>query len=152
MGLAAKLVGFGEEQVFLRSATPQNIADLTGTAVIWGTVVHDEAALFNAATPTLVTIRSTGRYLILADVVWAANAVGYRAANLEVSAASVKAIDQRMAVTVAAIETSLHLGTEVDLVAGDTLRVMVTQNSGGPLGLVGGLSVYGTKLIVKRIG
>ena len=141
---AAKIVG-----------NNQAIASSNGvfTAVTWDNVSYDTAGMFSAAAPDHLTAPAAGVYVITGGVRWSANPSGFRFAGicLNQDAASCS-INENVAVSEYATNddpaignlklTQQSVSTQVKLAAGDTIRLIVTQDSGAVLTVDGYAATY----------
>jgi len=124
-------------------AIPTGVAAFT--TLTWDTPVYDTAGLFNSATPEVLTAPIAGVYAIDAGVRWASNPLGTRFAGICLNgpALGVCGIDNNIAVSQYATNddpgigtmrlTQQEVSTQESLAAGDTVQVIVVQNSGGDL-------------------
>jgi hypothetical protein len=96
----------------------------------WDTEDYDPKLLHAASASTLITITTPGVYTGGVYVGWEGNNVNSRFLEIQKNLTDSLARDRR--VGTGASEVSLVL-PDVALVAGDTLRVRVFQDSGGPL-------------------
>lgn len=116
----------------------QSINDSTDTFVDFESVGYDDRSFADLAN-NFITIPETGRYLINFFVRWEANATGYRSGIIQRSTSggaytNFAPIDHRTAVTG---QISLNAGyDERWLAEGDTLKLLVKQNSGGALNVI----------------
>ena len=59
----------------------QSVPNATNTDVKWDTLVYDTAGGFNLTTNSVIyTVQAAGVYLLMANVLWAANGAGDRQA------------------------------------------------------------------------
>jgi len=103
--------------------------------VMWDTADSNEAGMWAAGAPTLITCLVDGLYQITFNANFAANAVGYRAAGIQLNGglpilATAKEFSPSGAVT-----AGVSLGLVVCLAVGDTIEGIVFQNTGGGLNL-----------------
>jgi len=133
----------------------QAIASSNGvfSAVTWDNVSYDTAGMFSAAAPDHLTVPVAGVYVITGGVRWSANAAGFRFAGicLNQDAASCS-INENVAVSEYATNddpvignlklTQQSVSTQVKLAAGDTIRLIVTQDSGVGLTVDGYAATY----------
>ena len=90
----------------------------------------------NAVNNTRITIPSTGKYAIGANIGWAVNAVGIRSIAINSNIQGfLMALDSSPA-TGAVLGNSQNVSTIVELVAGEILELWTYQNSGAPLDIV----------------
>lgn len=132
--------------VLIHSAN-QSIASgaAPGTVLTWDTE-GDRGDFHNNVNPTRLTIPHRGAYIFGASIVWAANAVGSRNAELWANGtatgtflANTRVMNAGAGDTVTCVLS--HLRT---LSAGDYIEVFAAQNSGGNLNVLGptGLSSF----------
>lgn len=114
-------------------STSQNIADNTEEAITFDGVNSDPWGCWSSGQATRLTAPLTGRYQAVASVQWTANGTGYRRILIEKTGTStVGRLDQASAS--AANPTWQTLTTApFDMTAGDYIRLIVRQNSGGSL-------------------
>lgn len=122
----------------------QAINNASVTPLVWEAAESDPHG-FVSASATDVSVSIAGRYVAVAQVDYASNATGVRSASIEVGSTVVGAS------RVAAFSGVAHMNvTSVPFTVASTasVRVLVEQNSGGPLNVVAsgsvspGLAVY----------
>jgi hypothetical protein len=129
-----------------RSST-QSIANATLTAVQFDTEAWDTDAFHSTISNTSrITIPSgfSGRYLVMGQIIFDANATGRRAAYLLLNGATYLAAVN--AVPTGA-EVSLNLSAEASAVAGEYLELAVWQDSGAALNVQSGLNGFSARLV-----
>ena len=116
--------------VRVEASIGQAIANAVNVNINFDTEVIDTDGFFPGA-GTTVTIPFDGRYIVTAHVLWVANAVGNRQLTV---------IDQTNAARIVDIDSGIGAGiyahnasSILQLSAGDTLRLAVSQNSGAGL-------------------
>ena len=101
-----------------------------GVNIAW-TVAEDPAGMHDPATPEVVTLSVTGRFLITAQASIAANTTGFRV--LAVRHNGVLVAEQRLPAS--AVLMTLNTSTIVSGKPGDVITVQFFQNSGATLNL-----------------
>jgi len=114
--------------VKVRQTVAQSIPNAAATDVIWGVADWDDAAFFNIATPTLLTVPAgqAGRYFIFYELSTASSATGYRAFILELNGVAISTTQIAPAGGNSTVATGLNV---LELVVGDTINVAIFQNS-----------------------
>lgn len=110
---------------------------------------NQDSTVWSAAQPSRFYAPEPGRYSIGGNIVWAANATGYRIAALRINSGGVNTggstLNYWTAQAVPSTATSLPIAlTDVYLNAGDYLEVFATQNSGGALNVGTGNGITST--------
>jgi hypothetical protein len=115
------------------------------TPLTWDVAIYDTGGFYNPATPDVLTAPEDGVYAIDGGVRWAHNPLGTRFAGICVNGPSVGGcnVDTDVAVSQYATNDDPGIGstrltqqtvsTQVKLVTGDVVQLVVVQNSGGPL-------------------
>ena len=140
VGSGSSSVTFQGARVYRTAA--QSISDSTDTAVTFPTASssepYDTDTFHDGASNTSrMTIPEDGKYHIDAGVEWQSNATGVRAMWLAKNGAATEYAKDRELNPTAGAQAHTQLSTDLDLVAGDYLEVMVRQNSGGALNVNG---------------
>jgi hypothetical protein len=111
--------------------TAQSIPDNSWTAISFDTIRSEEkpatSSQWSSGSPTHLTCRLPGRYLIVASVRFAGNATGSRGINIKVNGA------WKMAVLIpppGTLETIISVNDIIGLQTDDYVEVFVYQNSG----------------------
>lgn len=114
-----------------------NIAIATGvvTTLTFNTVRYDTDTLYSATNPSRLTARWPGNYSIGAGVRFEANAVGVRLVTLRLNGTTMIATSL-VPNAGGAIQQTLNVNTDYELVPTDYVEVQVFQDSGGPLNAV----------------
>jgi len=114
--------------------TAQSIPDNSWTAISFDTIRSEEkpatSSQWSSGSPTRLTCRLPGRYLIVASVRFAGNSTGGRGINIKVNGA------WKMAVLVpppGTLETIISISDIISLQTDDYVEVFVYQNSGAAL-------------------
>jgi len=118
----------------IRRNSDQAIANITDTNISFTVEYQDTYGMFDAGSPTQLTIQKTGTYLIGGSVSFQSNATGMRSVVLESSGGGTL---YAAANAVNGGATNLNLSGYAKLTIGDTLKLLVRQNSGGSLNIVG---------------
>jgi predicted regulator of amino acid metabolism with ACT domain len=113
------------------------IANNTDTAVAFNNERRDTAAMHdNVTNKTRLTAVTTGLHDVFANIAFVANATGIRVCWFRVDGTVNIGLDIRSAASADA--TSFCISTQVYLVAGSYVEVIVKQTSGGNLALYEG--------------
>lgn len=131
--------------------TDQTLTTAVDTVVTWEGDANDNAGMWVVGSPTVLTCVVPGMYTATANVAFAANGTGFRAAWIEKNATTTLA---RVNTAIAAASTQTRFSvvtTAFDLAVGDTVRLLVSQNSGGNLALAAA-GQYGVAMSVQYIG
>jgi len=114
-------------------------------SVGWDVEVDDSMGMHSAVSDTdQINVPISGRYRVRAKVVFATNSSGYRRVKITKNNTSV------VYVAVAPVSgevTTVLLNEEMDLLAGDFLKAMVEQTSGGALNAIISQSYFDVELI-----
>lgn len=121
--------------VRVRSDLAQSIPNNADTAVLWNTEQYDDASYHSTATNTArFTVAADGRYDLLAQVAFVANATGARHIGIRKNGSEV--VDRQINATISGSSLPVRVSMAgLALVAGDYLEVICWQNSGGALAL-----------------
>jgi hypothetical protein len=119
----------------IRRSTNQSIPNSAATIVSLDTADHNTDTMYSGATPTRLTIKTPGLYLVSANVEWAANAVGSRNAWIQVNGNALDRIVETMVDASGAGDSRLNLSQIRRLSAGDYIELAVYQSSGGSLNI-----------------
>ena len=131
-----------------------NITDGTDTTVTWQADEFD--ALGHWSSGSSVTVKVPGRYLIVAQVRFAANATGHRDAWIMVDQSAPptpagRSVARTQVPATSGSPTYFQVVSQpVALGTNDTVELRVRQNSGGTLALIGG--AYDTALALTYLG
>lgn len=107
------------------------LANNTATVIALATPLWGNGSVWNGATPSRLTATLTGRYLILANVGFDANAVGRRICQIRAN--GVTLVTEQATNTAATGTAVIHAASEYDLLAGEYVEMLALQTSGGPL-------------------
>jgi len=113
--------------------TSQSIPSGTPTDLSYDVERFDIAGLFNPAAPTLLTAPIDGIYSISASVIWAPSATGQRQVEILVGSNPNPIAFEVDTNAGAGVLKSQNVSTIYALGAGDSIRVRVSQDSGGAL-------------------
>lgn len=116
-------------------STNQSIGNASWTAVSFSHERFDPQDMWVSGSPTLITIPLTGVYMLTGSVKFAANATGTRYAYIENTTGPLNLAGLDMPATSTWV---LNLSTVAKLTAGDQVRLIVYQNSGGSLNIESG--------------
>ncbi len=121
----------------VRRTTTQSIpsTDATFTPITFNTAIFDTRTFWSAGAPTLITIPEQGLYVFGGNGKWAANATGTREIGFRRNGSEILlVVDQPMEATNGGTTVpSSHASYQARLNAGDTLELIVRQESGGAL-------------------
>ena len=122
---------------------PSDVAAFTN--LTWDVALWDTSGMYNPASPDLLTVQVPGVYVIDAGVRWATSPLGTRFAGLCINGPALGgcSLDNNVAVSQYATNddpgintarlTQQTVSTQYKLNAGDTVQVIVVQNSGADL-------------------
>jgi hypothetical protein len=134
-----------------RATSAQSILNNTLTAIQLNAEAFDIGGMHDlAVNNTRVTIpaASSGVYLAIGSVRYAANATGLRSAQIRLNGTTIVQAEQRAGAD-AAIPTFVQTMTLQTLIAGDYLELMAYQTSGGALDV--DADIAGTSLAVVKL-
>jgi hypothetical protein len=129
-----------------RSST-QSISDSTLTAVQWDTEAWDTDAFHSTISNTSrITVPTGfgGRYLLIGQITFDANATGRRVAYIMLSGVTYCA---GVNTVPTGAEVVMNLTAEASAVAGDFFELVVWQNSGGALNVQSALNGLSARLV-----
>lgn len=116
------------------------IADSDGTEVLaWNAETYDTDTMHSLASNTgRLTATTAGRYLIVATIIWEADATGLRRCQLRLNGSSGDILDSDSDYAPGASNFSrVKLARVVELEVGDYVEVYCYQDSGGALSVIG---------------
>lgn len=118
----------------VRNTANQSINHNTTTALTFDTEVFDTDAIFDAGSPTRLTCKTAGKYLIMGHMVFAENATLGRYAEIRLNGAATYLCTTAIrANTGAGWTTSVDVATIYHLAVNDYVEFRVLQDSGGAL-------------------
>lgn len=128
----------------------QSTTNNTNFTLAYDTSIENDSGYWSSGANTKLTIPAGygGRHLVTLSLRWAANAVGYRLATIQLNGATPLAIDIRDS---GASEVAQAISFTRRFVAGDYIESYVRQTSGGALA-VAALSEYSPVLTITRLG
>jgi len=132
--------------------TDQTLTTAVDTAVTWEADANDNAGMWVVGAPTVLTCVVPGIYTATANVRFAANGTGFRAAWIERNATTTLARADIIASAAASPTRFTVAAPAFNLAIGDTVRLMVSQNSGGNLALSVTAETWTPSLSVQYIG
>ena len=126
----------------------QSIPNGTSTVLVWNVEVLDNDAMFDAASNTVFTCKTAGRYLIIATINFAASTSGTRSIKIQKNSdVAPVAFPTLHAVSYGALMmTAIGIST---LAVNDTISIRVTQTSGGALDIT---PIYTPQFIAVKVG
>lgn len=113
-------------------SSSQSISTGADTTIIFATESKDNFSIYDSTTG-IITITKTGTYKARTKIRWDTNATGRRVAKISLNGSSEDAASEVDAQTTGG---SQFAEKTYDLVAGDTLEVVVFQNSGSNLNVI----------------
>lgn len=142
----------GQPAVRATMAVNQSLTSGTEVALVFGgTDRFDDENMHDTATNnTRLTCRTTGRYEIIGNVEFDANATGSRQARIRINGGTSIAGDARPAAG-ATHTTKVTVATLYDLAAGDFIELLALQDSGGALNVLAGTAIQ-TTFGMSRVG
>ncbi len=132
--------------------TDQTLTTATDTAVTWEADANDNAGMWVIGSPTVLTCVVPGWYTAAANVRFAANGTGFRAAWIEKNATTTLGRADIIATAAGSPTRFTVAAPAFNLAIGDTVRLMVSQNSGGNLALAATAETWTPSLSVHYIG
>lgn len=153
-----------DELVALRDSAPAvtvyrnsnlSLTNNTETVVTWSAAADDNDVMWAGGAPTRLTCKTAGLFLGTSGVWFAANATGQRYGYLRkngsggVGNAGIKSAIR--GANAAAASTTLELPFFVQLAVNDYIELIVYQDSGGALNVIG-VGVESTSLSLLRVG
>ena len=135
-----------------KSATTQSINNATDTIVTYDAEEFDTDGFHSGSVNTgRMTIPSgkAGKYLLIANTIFAANATGARSTNFMKNGTSAGAFQQLVSAG-SSTSTIFSMSAIVDLAVGDYVEVNAYQNSGGALNINNNQS--GTRFAIQYLG
>lgn len=112
-----------------------NIAASTTSAITWDTLAWDNVGMWDPNSPLVLRSKVTGLYECKARATWAGPSVGDRQVYFAKSDGTLWGDVLLPTSTIAGI-MAMQTSCEIPMNAGDTLEVLVVQNSPGPLAFV----------------
>lgn len=150
--ITAPSIGMNTPACAITGSGTQSIPNNASTSINWDQESYDYAAMHStAATIDLVRIPVAGFYLVTANAVFAANAVGTRQLNILKNGGAIAGGVFGPVPAPAAGVCQVSGSVTVYMTPADTIRAEVTQTSGGALNLTLGSSALSATL-VKAIG
>lgn len=139
---------------FIRRDTNQSIANVTFTAILWDTEIHDALGMHDQVTNTdrvTVPVGKSGYYQVNVGVLWAINGSGVR--RIYVQKNGVTVLTNQVAALSASYGASNAASVVLSLVAGDYVSVGCYQDCGVALNLVDtSLGLFDTWISLARVG
>ena len=119
-------------------STTQSISNSSDTTFVFDTENFDTDTIHSTSSNTeRLTATTAGKYVIEAQIEWAASAVGLRIAKLRLNGTTI--IAWTTITPLSTGTTSMTVSTVYDLAATDYVEVLGNQTSGGALNANGGL-------------
>lgn len=135
--------------VRLRNSTTQNITSASFTAISFNTEDWDDAAYHSGSAPTRITFPSDGKYMLVGQIGFSANATGRRILDVRIGGSSIIAraeVDPN-----SANQTFVTVTGIFNAVAGNYAELVAYQNSGSTLTTVATAS-YSPQFAAYKIG
>lgn len=128
----------------------QSIANATFTALAFNTERFDNDTIHDTSTNnSRLTCKTAGKYLIIGNITYAANATGVRNADIRLNGTNYIASSRIHASTAATV--GVQVSAVCELNANDYVELMAYQSSGGALDVVSGAS-YSPEFSMVRVG
>lgn len=131
-------------QVKLRRVASQTVSSATRTLISWDTVDRNTDSMFTLSNPTQVTVQTAGSYGLDVELAWGSSpGVGdfmvlWALLNGTVTSVNAVSADEQVDTDF----TRLHISTVLpNLTTGNTVYVMVYQNTGGSVNIDTGTPV-----------
>lgn len=126
-----------------------SLTTATLTKVTWQTEVFDYGGMVDiTAAPTKLTVRLAGKYVVVGNANFDANATGQRLVEIIRNGTRVS-VSNHLADTTAGNGTGIGTSGIIDCAVGDYLELQVSQSSGGNLNLQ---ADAGSSLSATRVG
>jgi len=109
----------------------QSITDATDTVLAFDSERFDTDTIHGAGANTKLTATTAGKYLIVANITWEANATGIRFCGIRLNGTTM--IGQVRQPAIASVDVDQNPTTLYQLAATDYVEVLVRQESGGAL-------------------
>jgi hypothetical protein len=120
--------------VRVHESANQSIPTSTITAIAFDQERYDTAGMHDPASNTLLTAPVSGIYLLTGQVIWAANATGLRdLALIRSSGLTISESDSMPGSNL--FDPTTQIQTVVQLAAGDSVKLVALQTSGGSLNI-----------------
>lgn len=127
----------GKKCVLQTSGTAQTISNSTGTVMTWNTTAVENTLGATVASTTITIPAGVHRVIAACGVAWASNSTGVRFIEILKSGSNAVGLPQAYFPAQSFSQASVR-SAEIDVAAGDTISVRVTQNSGGNLDIFTG--------------
>lgn len=125
----------------------QSIANDTNTTVAFNSEQFDTDTMHDASTNnSRLTCKTAGKYLIISNITWETNVTGFRQQQIKLNGATVLSTQR----DVAGGTNMQTQSTLYNLSVNDYVELVVYQNAGGPLTLIG--TETGAKFMMVRVG
>lgn len=121
------------------------IPNVIETTVAFDTAIATDSGITNSPSGTF-TINTTGIYIISATVAYVANATGYRFVYFKLNSSPIYYSEMMVPTGHATFNTCVHTVFTGRLTAGDVIKVITAQLSGGSLNIVGYNSYAGNNV------
>lgn len=115
---------------------PQSIPNAIETTVAFDTAITTDSAITNSPNGTF-TINTTGIYTISATIAYLANATGFRFVYFKLNSSPIYYSEMMVPNGHATNNTCVHSVFTGRLAAGDVIKVITAQLSGGALSIIG---------------
>lgn len=131
--------------------TTQSVANTGFTTLAFNTEKFDTDTIHDTSTNnSRLTCKTTGKYLISANITFAANATGYRQLVFLLNGTTYIASVINQAPTTGGATGSMLISTIYSLTANDYVEVQAAQSSGGALNVLSG-SEYTPEFMMQKI-
>ena len=128
----------------------QTIANTTWTTVAFNSEYYDTDTIHdNTINNSRLTCKTAGKYLVVANMTWAAHNGGYRRVWIKDNTGTIRASAQQQEPT--GVGAHMNLVTILELAVNDWIYVSVKHNQGNPT-LIQYLAAYGSHFMMQRIG
>ena len=128
----------------------QSISNSTETTVAFDTAIATDSGITNSPSGTF-TVNTTGIYTISATVAYAANATGYRFIYFKLNSSPIYYSEMMVPNGHATNNTCVHSVFTGRLTAGDVIKVITAQLSGGALNIIGYNTYAGNNVSMVQI-
>lgn len=119
------------------NSADQPIPDMAPTSITFDTVIYDTNGMFDPLFPTILTIQEDGKYDIFGALMWSPGGGTFRTAVLIQNSLNTLAITDVAPIPGSFTGQQVY-APGVQLSAGDTVELLVLQDSGAPIDSVTG--------------
>ena len=125
----------------------QSISNNLETLLNYNTAISNVGGMYNINSPTRVTIKKAGIYLVNLTVDFATNSIGLRYASIKLNNNNRISESSGMAVTEGGFGTPIKLTVLREFAINDYIEATVIQRSGGGLNVTGNIDRFSFDII-----